>query len=294
MSSTDEIARILSEIPDLALIGGVYVQASGVQAVVDVGQARVAVPTVGANFPVPGEAVRLLRVGKQIILLGPAAPRAPIGRVAATGSPRCTVEYPAGSGVTQLMGYPSNITPAVNDVVLLDWTSGGTIVDRITIAPGVVTPEFPGGGGGGGQQTQVFTARDAGTINTSGGSYWQAQVWASDSTFGVYVYGSKIRDTIPDSAVIQSAEIYLPPVSVSGGAPNLQVHNLETRSGLPSFRGSSAALSPRTGWVPIPVAFLNDLKANPGGVGFNHGGFNKYKALAADATSGSLRVTYST
>jgi hypothetical protein len=297
VSSADALAEILSGISDVdATLIGTFVGPSGTQAIVDVGSARVTIPALGPTFPFTNEPVRLLRVGKITLMLGP-VPRWPVGKVTATGSPRCTVEYPPGSGVTKQMGYPPNITPTVGDTVLIDWASGGSVSTKLTIAPGATAPPDPGGGSGG-QQQQVFTAVDSGTWQTAnGGRWWQNDVWAvsTGNNTGAWFYGSKIRDTIPDSAAINAAEIYLPIFYDTGSAPIAQVHSSTSKpGGNISGVGGTSALNPSSGWVPIPAAFLDYLKANDGGIALVGGGFKKYRGTASDGQSGALRVTYST
>lgn len=292
MSSDDKLAQRLEAIPDIDFtIMGKFVRFDGVVAVVDVGAQRVTMPNVGMYFPIPGDDVRIIRVGKQTLLWGPAVARSPIGRVSGSGSPRCTVEYPAGSGVSLLMGYPKNITPAVNDVVLIDWTSGGTIIDTITAAPVTVAPDDPSGGAGqSGRQT--FTAIDSGSF---GSSWFTNAVFDSTSNSGAWFYGSKIADTIPDGASITSMSIYLPLQSGSGFAPNIRGHTSATRpGGNVAFTGGSHTLGAISGWVGIPTSLGDLLKANAFGLGFaaNSGGYNIWSGVGSDGLSGALDIAW--
>lgn len=291
-SSASLLAEAFQSISEVDVLLGRFVSQDGALAVVDVGDARLAVPTLAHVQPVTGDAVRLLRVGKELVLLGGTVPRSPIGRVSATGSPRCTVEYPAGSGVTQLMAFPNNITPAVNDIVLIDWSSGGTIAARLSTNPTAPTPQPAPPPPSSSPITQVFTAVDSGTRSSSG---WfnSSELWASNTTKSAWWYGSKIRDTIPTAATIVTAEIFLPIFQSFGDPPLLRVHTDASRpSGYPNFAGGSTALNPRQGWVAIPTSYLDELKTTVGGVGFDTGGFNKYRGVTTDAQSGALRVTY--
>jgi hypothetical protein len=135
----------------------------------------------------------------------------------------------------------------------------------------------------------TFTAIDSGSRNTS----WnQSDVWASDTYIGAWFYGSKIKDTIPDTAIINQARMYLPIKKNFGSAPLLGRHTSATKPGGALTISSAAALSPRSGWVDIPTSHIDFLKANDGGLGFNHGGFNIYTAVAADGLSGALDIIY--
>lgn len=294
VSSADRVAEALRDVPNMALLMGTFVAESGVQAVVDVGVSRVTVPTLGYYFPVPGDTVRLLRLDKTLLMLGPANPRSPVGRVTATGSPRCTVECPSGSGVTKLMGYPSNITPAVNDVVLIDWTSGGTVIDKITASPTSVAPADPSSDTGG-TFTQTFTALDSGTFYVPGARWNTADVWAvtTGNNRGAWFYGSKVQDTIPDAAVVSSVEIYAPVFYDGGAAPVAQVHTSASKpAGNVSLTSLTHTMSPRGGWVSLPTAFIDYMKVSGGGIALVDGGWAKYSSVASDGASGALRVTW--
>lgn len=296
MSSADELlAEMYAGQTSVEVLIGTFVQQAGAMAVVDVGTARVTMPSLGQYFPVPSDPVRVLRIDKLTFLLGPAQPKSPIGRVTAAGSPRCTVEYPSGSGVTKLMGYPSNITPAVNDIVLIDWSSGGTISDKITAAPIVTVPTDPTQGGGPTQGRQVFTAIDSGTFYVPGSRWNTNEVWAvtTGNNLGAWFYGSKIKDTIPDGATIVSASIYLPLFFDQGSAPVARVHGSAAKPGgnvAPS--GATHTLSPRSGWAALPTAFLDVLKSADGGIALVNGGWAKYSGTGSDGQSGALDVTW--
>lgn len=286
------VTEALASIPSASILHGRFVSQAGALATVDVGDARLEVPTLAHVQPIAGDSVRLLRIGQQLVLLGATVPRSSLGRVAGTGSPLCTVEYPAGSGVTQLMAYPNDLTLAVNDVVLIDWQAGGIVSARLTSNP--ASPEVPAAPPAPSVSpiTQVFTAVDSSTRSASGW-FRSGEVWASASTKSAWWFGTKIRDTIPDAATIISAQIFLPIFQSFGDAPLLRLHTDASRpAGNPNFSGSATALSPRQGWVTIPTSFLEFLKSNTGGLGFDTGGFNKYRGTQTDAQSGAIRVTY--
>lgn len=296
ISSDDLIAQGLSGIPnvDLSIIG-VFRSQVGPLCVVDVGDARISVPSNSAVPPIPGESVRLLRVNGLTVLMGPTVPRAPFGRVTVTGVDSATVEYPAGSGVTQIMAVPDGLVLAVNDNVRIDWFAGGVIAARYTITPVYVTPPAPVVVVGG-RVTQKFTAVQAGSWGAAYG--WNTpDVWASDSYTGAWFYGVKIADTIPDTAVIESARIYLPIRKNSGGNPIFGTHSSAYKPGGNVTFVSTAALTTRSGWVTVPVAYANYLKANYGGLGFDHGGFSIWNGIEGayrDTESGALEITYTT
>jgi hypothetical protein len=291
MSSADAIAEGFGKFKPWQVLIGTFVDQSGPDGVVDVGGARITMPSLGTYFPLPNDPVRVLRTDTSTFLLGPASPRSAVGKVTATGSPRITVEYPPDSGVEKLMGYPSTATPAVDDLVIIDWASGGTVTAVVTTTPDfqptAQAPTAPSGG----RRTLVFTALDSGNWN---GGWWTNEVWASDNNHGAWWYGSKIRDTIPDSASIVSVEIFLPAYYQFGSDPNFRLHADNSKpGGAPSYTGAVMPLTgARSGWVGVPTTVGDYLKANVGGTGFRQGGFTKYRGTQADGQSGALRITF--
>lgn len=291
-TSEDAVAEKLATIKPWQVLVGKFVAQSAGSAVVDVGGARITMPSLGTYFPLVNDAVRVLRADTGTFLLGPAVPKDARGIVTATGSPRITVEYPPGSGVSKLMGYPSTLTPAVNDLVVIDWASGGTVTAIVTALPDVDPPGEAPPVASSGPKTLVFTALDSGNWN---GGWWTNEVWASDNNHGAWFYGSKVKDTIPDTAVISKVEIYLPAYYQFGSDPNFRTHTHASKpAGAPTYTDTITPLvGARSGWVTLPTSVGDFLKANTGGTGFRQGGFTKYRGTQADAQSGALRITYS-
>lgn len=284
-TTTEELARIT---PTESL-PAVFVSQAGAYATVIQGNTTIAVRSVSAYPPIQGEPVRLERRGGEVLLLGPSVPRSALGRVTATGTPRITVEYPSGSGVTQQMPYNPLYSPTVNDIVVINWESGGAVICKLTAVPNVITPDVPAPPSPSIFHPEPFTAIDSGSFNTSRRNN---NVYASDSFTSGWFYGSTVNDTIPDTALIISARIYLPAIQIGGAMPNLGYHsNATAPSGSLTVSGA-AALSARSGWVPIPTSLIDVLKASNSGLGFNHGGYNIYKAVATDGLSGALDITY--
>lgn len=289
-TTEDAVAEELARLRPWQVLVGTYVDQSAGQAIVDVAGTRITIPSVGTYLPLPGDPCRVLRTDQATFLLGPAAPRASVGRVVASGSPRITVEYPPGSGIKRLMGFPKGTTPSVNDLVIIDWASGGTVVAVVTSTPEFQITPAPVSASGG-RQTLVFTALDSGNWN---GGWWSNEVWASDNNHGAWFYGSKIRDSIPDSAAIVSVEIYLPAYYQFGDPPNFRMHSHDGKpGGAPAYTAPVIALSgARSGWVGLPTSVGDFLKANVGGTGMRQGGYTKYRGTQSDAQSGALRITF--
>lgn len=181
------------------------------------------------------------------------------------------------------------------DIVKLYWSAGCHIIGKKSAnPPGPEIPPAPGSGGGGGSTrlTRTFTAIDSGSYQP--GSGWRTNdVWCSLNNTGGWFYGNKIKDTIPDSASIIRAEIYLPQTKNLGVAPFGRHGSATKPSGALSF-ASTAELPARRGWVRIPNALIEHLKANTGGLGFAGGGYSIWAGIQKDGQSGAVRVTYET
>jgi hypothetical protein len=288
-SSESRVVESLASIPEQQNLVGVFVSQTGPLATINQGQSTVQA-RVAAQYPfLPGDAVRLDRRDGELLVLGPSMPRSSVGRVVATGSPSITVEYPNGSGVRAQMPYNSQYVPAVNDTVLIDWDSGGAVVCKLTATPGATAP--PTATAPATQQyRQTFTAIDSGSFQA--GRWWTNEVWSSDNNIGGWFYGSKIRDTIPDTAQILATRLYLPARQVSGNPSNLGRHTSETKPAGTIAVVSTAPQSARQGWVEIPTSLIDVLKVSAGGIGVDRGGYTIWRGTLTDGLSGALDITY--
>lgn len=290
MRNPDEwIADALARVPVVESIVGVFVSQDGPVATVDVAGRRLLVKAATQLQVLPSDPVRLERRGPDLVVTGPSTNRATLGTVTVAGNP-ATVEYPDGSGVTADLPVVDGLTVDVADTVIIDWASGGTVTAVVASPLSPEAPEDPGAGSG---QTVTVTLF-ADQSGSYGSSWWTDEVWASSSYVGGWFYGTKIKDSIPDSAVILSASIYLPAASTFGDPPNFGIHNQAVRPAGSLTVSSTVALSPRVGEVPLPTSWFDTLKASDGGIGVNHGGRNVYRSVGADGNSGRLTVTYRT
>jgi len=294
-SRDDQINLAIATIPSISSKLGIFVSRDGLQATVNVSGTTVTLPFVGMYLPPPGHPVQLELRNGQLVVSGPARPLPGVGKIVATGSPRVTVQAwgADGAATTYVLPYRSTYTPALNDEVEITWSADtGVVQGRLSTtlatapAPETVPPAPP----------QLFhpgpfTAVDSGTW--SQGKWAINDVYASASTTGMWWYGSKIADTIPDDAVIRSAAIYLPARQLSGDAPNLGYHGSAPKPAAPTgFAATYPLTGERSGWVPFPPGWVDYLKANIGGLGFDHGGYNIYRGLASDQLSGALDISW--
>lgn len=106
--------------------------------------------------------------------------------------------------------YPTNAAQlfAVDDRVAMHHPSQ-SVMYQLSSDPSLDTPVVPPPPPGGGVRTVVFTAHNSGNWWSSGGRYDGQNVEISSSRSGFYFYGRSIADTIPDSATLLGATIWL-------------------------------------------------------------------------------------
>jgi hypothetical protein len=256
-------------------------------AVINTGNTQIKLPAPGFYPPRSGMTVQVeWRNGKGAVI-GPAVTRNPIGEITGTGSPLATVTV---DGVEYLLPYEEWYTPVVSDVVSIDWVRE-VIVGKLSTSPDPA-PEPPDQGGGATTFDVNILAQSSGKYDFNWSNYWGgAEVWASNNNHGVWTYGNAFRDGVGAGASISRVFIHLPLISQVGNC-SIGVHNLAGLSGAPSIH-SAVPLSPRGGWVELPVSFGVYLLSGGRGIGVTApgGGLTKWRgAPSQDAWSGALRV----
>lgn len=240
-----------------------------------------------ALLPLPGlnENVWVALVDGVGYMFGPTVPKPDEGVVATASGGSATVATDVGTVPARYAGTVSS-----GDTVRLLWSGSGVWILGVTSA--FVPPSVPDAPGGGtGRRTVEFTAQDSGSFQSGYG--WRTnEVWSSSSNMGGWFYGNQIMDTIPDSASIVSADIYLPtPTRLLGAMPFGRHSSPSKPGGALSFSGLTT-LPATSGWVRIPNSLIDNLKANPGGLGFDYGGYNIWPGTQRDGQSGKVRVTF--
>lgn len=292
MSDVDQIKALVGDKSRVTTRVGVFVGTSGGQALIDMGGERFPVAFLSPYFPVLNEPVHVWAVDGSWFMVGPTQPKPSVGTVLTVSSPRCTVDTSQGA-VSAIIGGSA---PTSGDRVLLLWTEDGPVVSSklATTPPTPIVPEDPGTGSVVVRDV-TFRAIDAGSTDRGSARWWQAQPWASNTTYGAWFYGNQIKDTIPSGAELVSLEFYVNRVQDSGAAPRFALHGSPTKAGVPSF-GAYTEWDAPNGWrtPPDPAGWFAALKAGGGsyGVGLNQGGFNKYASLAQDSLSGALRIKW--
>lgn len=283
----DRFRDLVANIPDVRSHTATFVRMDGNLAVVNTGNTQIKLPAPGFYPPRVGMTVQVeWRNGKGAVT-GPAVTRNPLGTVTGTGSPLATV---AVDGVSYLLPYEEWYTPAVSDVVSIDWVRE-VIVGKLSTSPDPA-PEPTNPGGVAAPFDVNILATASGKWSTSYSNYFGgSEVWAGNTTHGVWIYGSAFRDGVGAGASISRIWINLPLISQTGNC-SIGLHDLGSLSGAPSIH-SSIVLNPRGGWVELPVSFASYLLAGNRGIGVTapSGGLTKWRgAPSPDAWSGALRV----
>lgn len=298
MGAADAIAEEFAKAPPGDPVKGIFQRMDGALARVLVGEGinaqAIPVAIIGAYQPIPGQGVWLARLGSRTYLLGPAENGPAIGEVVdATEAPMILVEVPPGSTDEPIpFGAPDGMSLSPGDFVVIDRNVPIIIAGPYSFAalPANAAPEDPDGGGGG-PQSRTFQAIDSGSWN---GGWWTNEVWDSVSNDGAAFYGTQITDTIPDAATITAAAVFLSLKEQFGDPPVLRLVGGASKGGDPFFAGPSYSLPSRSGWVSIPVGFIEPMRTVNYGVGFeaSTGGFNKWFGTQADAQAFALAVDY--
>lgn len=294
VSNAELVAADLARIPEVRRKTAIFVARVGVKAQVNLaGGTSPILPYAAATFPTPGDPVQLeLRDGEWVVT-GPARPKPGEGVITATGSPRATV---TAWGVDYVLRYSSAYTPTLNDQVAISWSAEGegVITGKVSATSNAVAPGTGSAGSGGTFHPAPFTAIDSGSYRSGG--WWTNDVYSSDNNDSAWFYGSKIKDSIPDTATILSARMYLPIRIIHVNAASIfRLHTNSVKGSTPpAWAGGpySGSISPATGWHDVPTSWIDYLKANDGGLGLDTGGYWVAKGTAADAYSGALDISW--
>jgi hypothetical protein len=269
-----------------------FVGADGQYAVVDLGGQRISVQFACAYVPEVNEPVWVDGVDGMLRLTGPTQPKPGLGVVVSLPDVDHVLVDTAFGPVT--MPFHDGDELDTGDIVGILWSSGPKCFKMSTSPEYVDPPSLPSGGGAD-VKTVEFRAIDAGSTDRGAARWWNAQPWASNTTFGAWFYGGQIKDTVPASAEFVSLEFYVSRVQDQGGAPRFTLHSDPVKAGVPAM-SAYVEWDPPNGWQTPPNAqeWFDALKAGGPryGVGTNQGGYSKFSSLAQDGLSGALRVKW--
>lgn len=297
--SNPEVEAILEELRKRSKVSVRLARFAGVEdgaALVDMGDQRFPVAFKSGGFiPQMNEAVWVETIDGVMFMTGPASGKPGVGTVTTVAGPQVTVATDAGVFQMPFAGE----APSSGDTVGLSWSSDPWCAKLSTSPVPPPPPPAPPSTSGPKLRSAVFRATEAGSTDRHQSRYWTNRVLASNSTFGVWTYGDRIKDTIPASAEFVSLEIYVAwAARRTTAAPRWVLHNLKTRNGVPSVTAFTEWDPNRWGGdfytPPGAEAWFNALKAGGSqwGVGLNQGGWEEAKSLIEDGQSGALRIKW--
>lgn len=271
---------------------GRYVGNEQMNALVDMGGQRIAVPFATAHVPQIGESVWVESVDGLLLMKGPTQPKPGIGVVLTINGTQGVIRTDFGDFTMTVA--PTDPMPTSGDTVGISWSTQPwctLIVDM----PDPPLPPPPPSSGGGEVKTAEFRAVDAGSTDRNRARWWQPQPWASESTFGAWFYGNQIKDTVPAEAQFVSLEFFVAWDRRRFGGSRFALHSDAFKGGVPPM-GPASVWNPDGGWQTPPdtEGWFNALKAGGDrwGIGLNQGGYEQFKSLAQDGMSGAIRIRW--
>lgn len=292
MDSTRYVQEMEKRIPTLRMERGEYVGRLDGTYTVDVGGGRIPAAMM-CPPPQVGDAVHVWCMNGQWFVMGMVVQPPSEGAVGFVTASDAQVITDDGTFMVPLF---VGQTPASGDVVELGYGEQGLfILGRRSVA--VVPPVAPPAPAvAGGARTTIFRATGSGSAKRGSDDWFTNEVHASASNVGVFVYGSKVRDTLAAAKSVAKVEIWLRTVRDSGNQPLIGVHPLERRAGpTPMIAQRKPLADPLNGWHDI-TEFAASLRAG-GGVGFDGAGYTYFEGIpfdgkAGDNEAGRLRVRY--
>lgn len=289
MSDVDRLTALIGEKSRIVRHIGTFVDVQDGQALIDLAEGRFPASFLTGYVPATNEPVHVWSIDGAWFLIGPTAGKPGVGVVSTIGGGRVTVTTDFGNLTMEYVGT----APTSGDTVAILWP-GPVCVGKLSVQPVTPTPPPDPGSGGSTVKEVIFRAIDAGSTERGAARWWQAQPWASSSTYGAWFYGTQIKDTIPAGSTLVSMEMYIRRVQDSGFDPRFTLHTSPTKAGIPSMSGY-LEWDPPNGWNYVPNAAWFAALIGGGtdyGIGLNQGGYNKFASLAEDGLSGALRIKW--
>lgn len=299
-------------IPVVKVDPGVVVPRPGVAGAFDVnvGGARPAVWWPAGYIPTSGDAVRVLLVDGQAMVLGPVigGQRPGQGTVSgAASSGTVPVDTVAGTLAARYTGT----APSIGDEVFLDWQMSTPrllpgVASSVPTPPDPVEPDAPApppptqGG------MLSVTALDSATWSSAGAwdSYYGTAVvqgsYSGRSYSGAWFYGDQARQLA--GRTFDALRIRLGARRHMGNYNSpldlqLWLHGNPGRPGgdVSRLDGPFAVtLAPGAGaqWVAIPAAWAHHMANNGGGIGVTGGSYGGVTGIGEDPASGQLQIDW--
>ncbi|OAN35052.1 hypothetical protein A4X17_11250 [Plantibacter sp. H53] len=249
--------------------------------------AEVSVPMVG-SAPFPADRVLIGYLGALPVCLGP-IPKSSTGTVTAdpVGS---LVAVTTDDSQARVLPFVQGYTPALGHRVIVDWPANGVVIGQISADPAGVIPVVPPSAGvapSGG--SGVFLPTDSATWR---GGWVDNLFGVSESRRGFYWYGFQIRDTIPNTATINSFGMTVQEDWNRLSSVTLTLHSDSSRTGAPPNPLDTFNVSGGSGLKPLPLPWAAALRD---GTAFGIGSVEDsgYLQWQSSATSGGLSISWS-
>lgn len=287
LDQSDAIQAVLNTKSNVKVLSGTFVSATATILTVDCGNGRVPCFSLTDYLPAVGEVVYVMFIDSIPYVCGPVKVKPNQGTVVSVSGGLVTLTTAFGNVV---LPYTTTITPTAGQIMYLIWQGGqGFAVAVMSVQPVVVAPPVKIVAGRK-SHTDTFKATASGSYQS--GHFWNDDVYSSTGNIAEWVYGWKMSDTIPSSAVIHSVQLYCSMKQIFGSDPNFALHSDLSLSGSPSLGGVTAIPIVNRGWINLPVSYGNSLKNGGGkfGVGVNHGGYNIFHSRADDGLSGAIKI----
>lgn len=277
---------------------GVFVADVSGRATVNIGDNTITGILYATRYrPRKGEGVILTFYGNKVRITGPTAAKSNQGTITAIDAAHGLVTVLCDSKhyslpYTQSYENESNsaggLGPVVGDLVSINWDSTSYVVDKITAA--TVDPDVPPLTSAQKSFTKVFYPTQSGSYVTAT-SKWtgkKADLYCDSTHEAAFFYGSAVKDSIKNAALIESVEVYLSLRTKAGAEPTIGRHydGSEQSGGVSLSDGATRGWK---GWIRLPVDWAQDWRSAVGGVAIS-GGKSIYRGIGTDHQAGKLRI----
>lgn len=276
MNVGDDIARVLSTVPNAGIHTAMFVGMAGALARVRIADVDIDVPIVGATVLRPRETVQMIWVDGNGLVLGPAVARSPFGNVAAVEPPYAIVDV---DGEIYTLPYRIGAAPVTGDLVEINWASGiigGAVSARPEIPLVPPVPAQP-------DEYVEYVVRAIASWRFTG-EWIEGDLRAGPNVTSVWIY-EDLTDLL-DDVTLTSVDLLMPS---TGGTAEVAL-GTHTYRGTPFGAPTLTGLTPVTGangWVPVPVALAAGIVA--GGIGVQGDSESQWSGVLSDPSSGAIR-----
>lgn len=292
MSVDDLITRALADTPTASSAAATMIRFDGAMCVVrDHLGVEQTWRWAGTTVPAPGDPVQVVVQDGVHLVTGKATPTPTQGTVTAVSGTALQVAVAVGpTPITAAYTYAS---PAVGHIVALSYGYEGFIATgRSSYTPAPVEVDTDKG------ETETVGRQ---TFRASVAGRWWNGDWYSDrpevgsTTQAGFHYGPSLGATLPDTAQITLARIYLPAV-IERFAPPL-VQALDSPPPASAGVGPQVQLAAQNGWIDLPTAVAEQLRTGNRGIRLSEmtgamGTWTTWKSLSQDPMSGALDLAW--